>query len=80
MATLKIDGMHCASCVGRVEKALLAVPQVGSVSVNLVTGVAEIKGKTPDSLTDYSPLIAALERVGYEAKSMDDKKKASPVN
>jgi Cu+-exporting ATPase len=34
---LKIEEMTCASCVNRVEKALLKVPGVSSASVNLAT-------------------------------------------
>ena len=34
---LAIDGLHCAACVARVEKAIAAVPGVESVVVNLAT-------------------------------------------
>lgn len=34
---LKIGGMTCASCVGRVERALKATPGVLDASVNLAT-------------------------------------------
>ena len=37
---LDIDGMSCASCSGRVEKALAALPGVTSATVNLATGSA----------------------------------------
>ena len=37
-----IGGMTCASCVGRVEKALLRVPGVQSASVNLATESARV--------------------------------------
>ena len=39
---LEISGMSCASCVGRVERALQAVEGVDSVSVNLATEEARI--------------------------------------
>ncbi|MBN8511271.1 MAG: copper ion binding protein, partial [Burkholderiales bacterium] len=39
---LAIDGMSCASCVGRVEKALAAVPGVVEASVNLATAQATV--------------------------------------
>ncbi len=60
--SLTIDGMSCASCVGRVETALLAVPGVLTAQVNLVTGTAEIS-----TLGDTQPLIDAVARVGYHA-------------
>ena len=39
---LPIEGMTCASCVARVEKALKAVPGVGSAEVNLATETATV--------------------------------------
>ncbi|HTN98819.1 MAG TPA: heavy metal-associated domain-containing protein, partial [Nordella sp.] len=42
LASLGIEGMTCASCVGRVEKAIRAVPSVASASVNLATERAEV--------------------------------------
>ena len=41
-ATLQVEGMTCASCVGRVEKALLKVPGVLSATVNLATERATV--------------------------------------
>ena len=62
---LAIDGMSCAACVGRVERALRAVPGVGRADVNLATNRAtvEIAGGPAAAST----LIAALDAVGYEA-------------
>ncbi len=40
---LSIDGMTCASCVGRVERALNKVPGVKSVSVNLANERAHLE-------------------------------------
>ena len=45
---LDIEGMTCASCVGRVERALKAVPRVETASVNLATERAEIAGLNLD--------------------------------
>ena len=61
--TLAIEGMTCASCVGRVEKALRKLPGVHDVSVTLATEKAQVRavGVTADQL------IAAVERAGYEA-------------
>ncbi len=42
LLSLTVEGMSCASCVGRVERSLLAVPGVTSASVNLVTSRADI--------------------------------------
>ena len=39
---LRIEDMHCASCVGRVEQAIRAVPGVRSAAVNLEIGRAHV--------------------------------------
>lgn len=60
--TLPIEGMHCASCVGRVERALTGVPGVSAVSVNPATERAEV---SVDSGVDPSVLVQTIERLGY---------------
>jgi P-type Cu+ transporter len=64
---LPIEGMTCASCVSRVEKALAKVPGVERAEVNLATEKAEVKfvGRADDVLPR---LIAAVEKAGYVAK------------
>ncbi|NGP18632.1 heavy metal translocating P-type ATPase [Devosia aurantiaca] len=57
--TLDIAGMTCASCVARVERALLKVPGVESASVNLATERATIAGG------DSGALLEAVRKVGY---------------
>jgi Cu+-exporting ATPase len=62
---LPIEGMTCASCVRRVEKALKAVPGVASAEVNLATesaAVALAEGASADAL------VAAVRNAGYEAR------------
>lgn len=62
---LVIDGMTCASCVARVEKALKKVPGVAQATVNLATERAWIQGETQ---LDAQNLIQAVNRIGYQAK------------
>ncbi|GLC62018.1 Copper-transporting ATPase 1 [Pleodorina starrii] len=62
---LNIEGMTCASCVGRVERALKAVPRVETASVNLATERAEITGLD----LDRAALVKAVETVGYDVRS-----------
>ncbi|WBY01318.1 heavy metal translocating P-type ATPase [Ramlibacter tataouinensis] len=62
---LQIEGMTCASCVNRVEKALKKVPGVGSAEVNLATETAEVA--LLDPATDVTALSAAVEKAGYHA-------------
>jgi len=61
---LAIGGMTCASCVGRVEKALRAVPGVFKADVNLATETARV-----DAVATLTPaaLIEAVEKAGYSA-------------
>ncbi|WP_349747224.1 heavy metal translocating P-type ATPase [Pseudomonas frederiksbergensis] len=62
---LSIDGMTCASCVGRVERALAKVPGVKSVSVNLANERAHL-----ELLGQVVPqtLIGAVTKAGYSAR------------
>lgn len=62
--TLKVGGMSCASCVKRVEKALSAVPGVTGASVNLASETARVEY---DGSGGSAPLVAALEKAGYQA-------------
>jgi Cu+-exporting ATPase len=61
-ASLAIEGMTCASCVGRIERALKAVPGVAEASVNLATERAEV---TFTGALDPAALIAAIDAAGY---------------
>lgn len=62
---LNVEGMTCASCVGRVERALQAVPGVKEVNVNLATERATISGHA-----STQTLIATIEKAGYTAQSI----------
>jgi Cu+-exporting ATPase len=71
-----IEGMTCASCVLRVEKALKAVPGVASVAVNLATERATVNaiGTTPDTA-----LFAAVGKAGYHAVAPQEGGPAQPA-
>ncbi|MES2244995.1 MAG: heavy metal translocating P-type ATPase [Pseudomonadota bacterium] len=70
---LSIEGMTCASCVARVEKALLKVPGVTSAQVNLATETAEVKLASRD--LDVSALTAAVAKAGYAARAIAEEKR-----
>ncbi|MFC6412734.1 heavy metal translocating P-type ATPase [Massilia varians] len=59
---LSIEGMTCASCVARVEKALQKVPGVSAATVNLATEKASVHGGAT-----LDALVAAVRAAGYEA-------------
>ncbi|OCO99162.1 MULTISPECIES: heavy metal translocating P-type ATPase [unclassified Ensifer] len=63
-ASIPVEGMTCASCVSRVEKAIRAVPGVTSASVNLATERADIRF---DATTKSADIVKAIENAGYGA-------------
>lgn len=86
--TLDIGGMTCASCVGRVEKALKRVEGVSAAEVNLATEVATVA--YDPSAVDLAQLTGAVERAGYtgtvrptaqggEGNGTTDESRATPV-
>ncbi|GAA0569764.1 heavy metal translocating P-type ATPase [Craurococcus roseus] len=60
--SLAVEGMTCASCAGRVERALAALPRAKGASVNLATGRAEVAFDGP---ADGRAAVAAVEAAGY---------------
>lgn len=62
-AALIVQGMTCASCVGRVERALKAVPGVIEASVNLVSGEARVR--YGEGIVAPSELAALVTKAGY---------------
>ncbi|WP_083223547.1 MULTISPECIES: heavy metal translocating P-type ATPase [unclassified Ensifer] len=63
-ASIPVEGMTCASCVARVEKAIRAVPGVTSASVNLATERADVRF---DGTTKTADIVKAIENSGYGA-------------
>ncbi len=72
---LEIDGMTCAACAGRVERALRAVPGVTQASVNLATERARVQ--RGDAVSGDA-LVAAVVAAGYEARVASDETAAEP--
>lgn len=64
---LLINGMSCASCVSRVQKALQAVPGVSQARVNLAERTALIMGSA-----SAAELVQAVEKAGYGAEAIED--------
>jgi len=62
--TLPVRGMHCAACVGKVERALTSVPGVDEATVNLATEKATVI--FDPTRTDVTRLQDAVARAGYE--------------
>ena len=64
-----IGGMTCASCVGRVERALKKIPGVQDVAVNLATESARITVTPAEQLE--ARLRRAVRDAGYEPRAAD---------
>jgi Cu+-exporting ATPase len=66
---LDIQGMTCASCALRVEKALAKVPGVARATVNLATEKATIDA---DASVAVDTLVNAVRKAGYDAQPLND--------
>lgn len=59
----QIDGIHCGSCVARIEQGLKqAFPQLTDVRVNLATGQALLEGQV-----NADAVVQAIDKLGYQA-------------
>ncbi len=74
---LPIEGMTCASCVARVEKALKKVPGVVSAEVNLATEKAQVT--VSGEAGGAEALVAAVEKAGYAAHVEDPSAADAPA-
>ncbi|HZS74736.1 MAG TPA: heavy metal translocating P-type ATPase [Candidatus Nitrosotalea sp.] len=61
---LKISGMHCAGCVGTIQKSISEVPGVSKVEVNLATEKATLE--FDNSITKLDSIEKAIEAAGYK--------------
>ena len=68
--SLNIEGMHCASCVGRVENALKAQSGVTEAHVNLATEKAIVQHAA--NVVTAKELTAVVAAEGYVAKAVSD--------
>ena len=67
-ARFHVEGMTCASCVGRVQRAIEAVPGVQAASVNLATETAEV---TFGGAATPALIAEAIHKVGYQTTEDD---------
>jgi P-type Cu+ transporter len=63
--SLRVEGMNCAGCVAKVEKALESVPGVTDVAVSLGTGTARVRGYA--GVMQKRALIESVVALGYKA-------------
>ena len=72
---LAVEGMTCASCVGRVERALTRSPGVLEATVNLATERAKLRYLP--AMTDADVLAAVVTEAGYGAHPIGDSAEAA---
>src|SRR3954469_23502670 len=75
--TLDVGGMTCASCVGRVEKALNRLDGVAGAEVNLATEVATVRFDPP--AVGRAELPPAVPKAGYTAPPRRETSPAEPA-
>lgn len=66
--SLSVEGMTCASCVGRVERGLSSLPGLSDVAVNLATETARFSIGSPEQILDAK---SKLDELGYPARTTD---------
>lgn len=64
---LFLSNIHCASCVKKIESALMDLEGVESAQVNFATKTASVTGEAK-----LEALITAIEKIGYVAKPYDE--------
>jgi Cu+-exporting ATPase len=69
--TFEIEGMHCASCVQHVERALRGVPSVRTAAVNLAAETATVEYDA--GCADRAALVRAVEEAGYKVRARPEK-------
>ncbi len=72
MAKIKVNGMHCEHCKEAVEKAVKAIPGVGSANADLATKELEYSPKDPNMPIALDIVMGAIRDLGYEPESLKD--------
>ena len=63
---INVGGMTCATCAGKVEKALREMPGVESAAVNLASEKATVSFRPGE--TDVDNIVGIIEDLGYQAR------------
>lgn len=71
---LQIDGMHCGNCVGRVTRALAALPAVKVEEVKVGSAMVGVDGRQ----TGADDLIGAVAQAGYSARVVNTPAPSKP--
>lgn len=75
-ARFSVRGMHCASCVGAVERSLKGVPGVVAAEINLGTEEARVRWEAGTATPE--DFRSAVERAGYTLEIAEPDDAAPP--
>jgi Cu+-exporting ATPase len=67
-AEFHVSGMHCASCVNRIEGEINKLPGIESASVNLATARAQVRFRS--GATSPEAIVAAIAAAGYQGEPL----------
>ncbi|MGP5491982.1 cation transporter [Psychrobacter celer] len=71
-----IEGMDCASCVGKIETALARMPDISDVQLNFATEKLTLT-LAPDGETQFSDIEKTIKRLGFGISAITDKSTAA---
>lgn len=66
--TMKVEGMHCGGCSGRLKRTLEALPEVEAVEASHETGIVEV---TLKSELSNEALKSTVEGANFTVISID---------
>ncbi|MCG3861241.1 heavy metal translocating P-type ATPase [Psychrobacter faecalis] len=71
-----IEGMDCASCVGKIETALARMPDVSDIQLNFTTEKLTLT-LAPNGSTQFSDVEKTIKRLGFGISAMTNQATAS---
>ena len=66
---LTVEGMHCASCAGNIERSLKKVPGLKNASVSMMTRKALVEA---DDNVSEEAMKQAVARAGYKVSKIEN--------
>lgn len=75
----QIKGMDCASCVGKIERALIRMPGVSEVQLNFATQKLELI-LAPDAATDVKDIEKTIKRLGFGVSALTGQQEKSSTD
>ncbi|WP_304528617.1 heavy metal translocating P-type ATPase [Pollutimonas subterranea] len=77
--SMQVDGMDCASCIGKIETALARMPSVSDIRLNFATEKLELT-LAPDSVTQVGHIEKTIRGLGFGVSASTSQKTASDID